>query len=74
LCSIRNRLTALKKDRTEYVKPKDVLDVYESLMDQGEHHTPRTRRRSRPHRPQRSSQYVGRFEQPKLISSLWWWQ
>jgi hypothetical protein len=34
--SIRNRLTALKKDRTEYIRAKDVLDVYGSLMDEGE--------------------------------------
>ena len=34
--SIRNRLTALKKDRTEYIRAKDVLDIYSALMDQGE--------------------------------------
>ncbi|TNY24322.1 hypothetical protein DMC30DRAFT_346055 [Rhodotorula diobovata] len=33
LVHIRNRLTALKKDRTEYIRAKDVLDVYASLMD-----------------------------------------
>lgn len=32
--SIRNRLTALKKDRTEYLRAKDVLDIYASLMTQ----------------------------------------
>ncbi|GAA5999619.1 uncharacterized protein JCM10292_003649, partial [Rhodotorula paludigena] len=32
LVHIRNRLTALKKDRTEYIRAKDVLDVYNSLM------------------------------------------
>lgn len=26
-------MTALKKDRTEYIRAKDVLDVYASLMD-----------------------------------------
>ncbi|SCZ87484.1 BZ3500_MvSof-1268-A1-R1_Chr2-2g04950 [Microbotryum saponariae] len=31
---IRNRLTALKKDRTEYIRAKDVLDIYSSLMTQ----------------------------------------
>ncbi|GAA5864873.1 hypothetical protein JCM8547_009257 [Rhodosporidiobolus lusitaniae] len=34
LVLIRNRLTALKKDRTEYIRAKDVLDVYASLMDE----------------------------------------
>ncbi|GAA6028783.1 hypothetical protein JCM8097_007393 [Rhodosporidiobolus ruineniae] len=34
LVHIRNRLTALKKDRTEYIRAKDVLDVYASLMDE----------------------------------------
>ncbi|BGP41238.1 hypothetical protein JCM10450v2_005278 [Rhodotorula kratochvilovae] len=33
LVHIRNRLTALKKDRTEYIRAKDVLDVFASLMD-----------------------------------------
>lgn len=34
--SIRNRLTKLKKDRTEYIRAKDVLDIYSSLMGEGE--------------------------------------
>ncbi|GAA5948830.1 hypothetical protein JCM3765_003917 [Sporobolomyces pararoseus] len=34
LVHIRNRLTALKKDRTEYLRAKDVLDIYASLMTQ----------------------------------------
>ncbi|BGP17601.1 hypothetical protein JCM10213_001252 [Rhodosporidiobolus nylandii] len=34
LVHIRNRLTALKKDRTEYIRAKDVLDVYNSLMSE----------------------------------------
>ncbi|GAA5916614.1 hypothetical protein JCM6882_009180 [Rhodosporidiobolus microsporus] len=34
LVHIRNRLTALKKDRTEYIRARDVLDVYNSLMDE----------------------------------------
>lgn len=33
--SIRNRLTALKKDRTEYIRAKDVLAIYGSLMREG---------------------------------------
>jgi hypothetical protein len=33
LVHIRNRLTALKKDRTEYLRAKDVLDIYASLMN-----------------------------------------
>jgi hypothetical protein len=33
--SIRNRLTALKKDRTEYIRAKDVLAIYGSLMSEG---------------------------------------
>ncbi|GAA6015674.1 hypothetical protein JCM11491_007191 [Sporobolomyces phaffii] len=32
LVHIRNRLTALKKDRTEYLRAKDVLDIYAALM------------------------------------------
>ncbi|POY73268.1 hypothetical protein BMF94_3602 [Rhodotorula taiwanensis] len=34
LVHIRNRLTALKKDRTEYIRANDVLDIYASLMTQ----------------------------------------
>ncbi|KAG0659409.1 hypothetical protein C6P46_005186 [Rhodotorula mucilaginosa] len=34
LVHIRNRLTALKKDRTEYIRANDVLDIYASLMSQ----------------------------------------
>ncbi|GAA5982495.1 hypothetical protein JCM11641_006134 [Rhodosporidiobolus odoratus] len=34
LVNIRNRLTALKKDRTEYIRAKDVQDVYNSLMNE----------------------------------------
>ncbi|GAA5973512.1 hypothetical protein JCM21900_006155, partial [Sporobolomyces salmonicolor] len=37
LVHIRNRLTALKKDRTEYIRAKDVLDVYASLMTEVTH-------------------------------------
>lgn len=33
--SIRNRLTKLKKDRTEYIRARDVLDIYSSLMGEG---------------------------------------
>ncbi|BGO92623.1 hypothetical protein NBRC10512_008171 [Rhodotorula toruloides] len=34
LVHIRNRLTALKKDRTEYIRAKDVLAIYGSLMSE----------------------------------------
>ncbi|GAA6011829.1 hypothetical protein JCM10207_004258 [Rhodosporidiobolus poonsookiae] len=34
LIHIRNRLTALKKDRTEYIRAKDVLEIYAALMNQ----------------------------------------
>lgn len=34
-CSVRMRLTKLKKDRTEYIRAKDVLDIYAALMQQG---------------------------------------
>jgi hypothetical protein len=34
--SIRNRLTALKKNRAEYVKPSDVNSLYQAVLKQGE--------------------------------------
>ena len=39
--SIRNRLTALKKDRGEYIKPADVNSLYQAVIKQG---TPAYRR------------------------------
>jgi hypothetical protein len=33
--SIRNRLTALKKDRGEYIKPGDVNSLYQAMIKQG---------------------------------------
>jgi 3-methyladenine DNA glycosylase AlkC len=33
--SIRNRLTALKKDRVEYIKPSDVNSLYQAVVKQG---------------------------------------
>ena len=33
--SIRNRLTALKKDRGEYIKPADVNSLYQAIIKQG---------------------------------------
>ena len=33
--SIRNRLTALKKDRGEYIKPSDVNQLYQAIVKQG---------------------------------------
>ena len=39
--SIRNRLTALKKDRGEYIKPADVNSLYQAVIKQG---TPAHRR------------------------------
>jgi hypothetical protein len=33
--SIRNRLTALKKDRSEYILASDVLSIYEAVIKQG---------------------------------------
>jgi hypothetical protein len=33
--SIRNRLTALKKDRGEYIKPADVNSLYQAMIKQG---------------------------------------
>ena len=33
--SIRNRLTALKKDRAEYIKPSDVNSLYQAVVKQG---------------------------------------
>lgn len=41
LVSIRNRLTALKKDRTEYIRARDVLDIYSALMNEGACSAPR---------------------------------
>jgi hypothetical protein len=35
LNSIRNRLTALKKDRVEYIKPSDVNSLYQAVVKQG---------------------------------------
>ena len=34
-CSIRNRLTALKKDRGEYIKQSDVNALYQAIIKQG---------------------------------------
>lgn len=34
-CSIRNRLTALKKDRGEPIKPSDVNVLYQAVVKQG---------------------------------------
>lgn len=36
LRSIRARLTALKKDRTEYIRASDVMQIYASVIKQGE--------------------------------------
>ena len=33
--SIRNRLTALKKDRGEFIKPADVNSLYQAVIKQG---------------------------------------
>ena len=33
-CSIRNRLTALKKDSSTYVKPHDVQQIYQAVIKQ----------------------------------------
>lgn len=41
LCSIRNRLTKLKKDRTEYIRAKDVLSIYNALLEEGTALAPR---------------------------------
>ncbi len=35
LASIRNRLTALKKDRGDYIKPSDVNQLYQAIVKQG---------------------------------------
>lgn len=35
ICSIRNRLTALKMDRGEYIKPSDVNSLYQAVVKQG---------------------------------------
>lgn len=35
ICSIRNRLTALKKDRGEYIKASDVNILYQAIVKQG---------------------------------------
>lgn len=37
-CSIRNRLTALKRDRGEYIKASDVTSIYQAVVKQGTHH------------------------------------
>ncbi|KAM0746953.1 hypothetical protein T439DRAFT_329228 [Meredithblackwellia eburnea MCA 4105] len=34
LVHIRNRLTKLKKDRTEYIRARDVLDIYKALLNE----------------------------------------
>ena len=36
LVHIRNRLTALKKDSGEYIRPQDVIDIYKAVIKQGE--------------------------------------
>jgi hypothetical protein len=33
--SIRNRLTALKQNRGEYIKSQDVLNIYQAVVKQG---------------------------------------
>jgi hypothetical protein len=33
--SIRNRLTALKKDSSEYIRPQDVQHLYKEVIKQG---------------------------------------
>src|ERR1700760_2109695 len=33
--SVRNRLTALKKNRGEYIKSSDVLNLYNAIIKQG---------------------------------------
>ena len=33
--SIRNRLTVLKRDRGEYIKPSDVNSLYQAVVKQG---------------------------------------
>lgn len=35
--SIRNRLTALKRDRAEFLKPSDVNALYQAVVKQGDH-------------------------------------
>lgn len=36
LINIRNRLTALKKDSGEFIRPQDVTDIYKAVIKQGE--------------------------------------
>ena len=43
-CSIRNRLTALKKDRGEFIKSQDVMNLYQAIVKQGWCFVPRRRR------------------------------
>lgn len=38
--SIRNRLTALKKDRGDFIKPSDVNSLYQAVIKQGSSPTP----------------------------------
>lgn len=38
--SIRNRLTALKRDREKYIKPSDVNALYQAVVKQGLYFTP----------------------------------
>jgi len=38
--SIRNRLTALKRDREKYIKPSDVNALYQAVVKQGPYFTP----------------------------------
>lgn len=35
--SIRNRLTALKKNRAEFIKPSDVNSLYQAVVKQGQY-------------------------------------
>lgn len=35
ISSIRNRLTVLKRDRGEYIKPSDVNSLYQAVVKQG---------------------------------------
>lgn len=36
LVQVRVKLTALKKDRTEYVRAADVLEIYKEVLQVGE--------------------------------------
>jgi len=36
LINIRNRLTALKKDTTKFIRAQDVISIYNAVVKQGE--------------------------------------